>query len=315
MARACLPPALRSGVWVTDLPAPWLPVWQVEWVSALEAAVAKIVKLVAGVDEEPAAAASRPSGSRGGGGGGGGGSSAWADQLERSFASSRSGGGGGGDGSSSGPRGRRDGLLPGGGGGGDSGGGGGSGQPQMVKVVSYGAAEAGGPARNGSAAYGGGYGSGGGGGGLGQQPSATYGGAYGSGGGGLGQQPSATYGGAYGSGGGGLGQQPSASTSDYGLVSVDYGAIAGGTLLCLSCCCPQLAELGACSNSLLATLSFPSFFPSLSWLCFRWAHQAWVHPSTPRGGGGGGGACNCATLRQLVLDRVEDGSCRGALRP
>ena len=44
-----------------------------EWISALEGAVSKIVKLVAGVDEEAEVAAAKPK--------------SWAEQLERTYAS------------------------------------------------------------------------------------------------------------------------------------------------------------------------------------------------------------------------------------
>lgn len=50
-----------------------LLVLQVEWISALEGAVARIVKLVAGVDEEAEAAAAKPK--------------SWAERLERTYAS------------------------------------------------------------------------------------------------------------------------------------------------------------------------------------------------------------------------------------
>lgn len=53
---------------------------QVEWVSALEGAVAKIVKLVAGVEDEPPASAAAAGRS-------GRSTSSWADQLEKSFTS------------------------------------------------------------------------------------------------------------------------------------------------------------------------------------------------------------------------------------
>ena len=51
---------------------------QVEWYSALEGAVAKIIKLVAGVDEEQG---------EGGGSGGSGKVKSWAEELERTYAS------------------------------------------------------------------------------------------------------------------------------------------------------------------------------------------------------------------------------------
>eukprot|EP00887_Chlorella_sp_A99_P006027 scaffold27.g6027.t1 len=55
-------------------------VTDVEWVSALEGAVAKIVKLVAGVEDEPPASAAAAGRS-------GRSTSSWADQLEKSFTS------------------------------------------------------------------------------------------------------------------------------------------------------------------------------------------------------------------------------------
>ncbi|PSC70595.1 pleckstrin homology domain-containing 1-like [Micractinium conductrix] len=205
---------------------------QVEWFSALEGAVAKIVKLVAGVeDEEPVAAA-------------GGKAKSWAEQLERTYATvgSTSGARRSGTSASAG-----DGGYSGGGGGG--GGGGGSSRHQMVSVVGYDAAPGGGggggagrtssaPARaGGSSDYGyvtvdygsiagasavpdsapsGGYGG---------APTGGYGGAATGGyGGGYAQQqqqqqqqPAAGY------GGGGYGQQQAAPAA-----APDYGQQAGG---------------------------------------------------------------------------------------
>lgn len=106
---------------------------QVEWISALEGAVARIVKLVAGVDEEAeAAAAAKPK--------------SWAEQLERTYASV---------GSSSATR-----------RGGSSGDGGGPSRSQMVSIVSYDGPSggAGGGARGGASGrsgYGGGHSGGG----------------------------------------------------------------------------------------------------------------------------------------------------------
>eukprot|EP00891_Asterochloris_glomerata_P002471 jgi/Astpho2/2471/Aster-04196 len=65
---------------------------QVEWLSALEGAVSRIVRLVAGVDDEEPAPASKRKTSRSDSGG----DRNWAQQLESSFAAHSIGGGGGG---------------------------------------------------------------------------------------------------------------------------------------------------------------------------------------------------------------------------
>lgn len=85
----CAPVWCGSGAALCSLRAYWgaLPhahAPQVEWFSALEGAVAKIVKIVAGVDEEEERG---PAHTSGGGGGGGGGGKSWAEQLERTYAS------------------------------------------------------------------------------------------------------------------------------------------------------------------------------------------------------------------------------------
>ena len=59
----------------------------VEWISALDGAIQRIVKVLAGVEDEPPAAhhVSSSDRSRGSGGAGGAPSNEWIKQLERNF--------------------------------------------------------------------------------------------------------------------------------------------------------------------------------------------------------------------------------------
>ncbi|KAL4423786.1 hypothetical protein ABPG75_001087 [Micractinium tetrahymenae] len=187
---------------------------QVEWISALEGAVAKIVKLVAGVDDEAeaaVAAAAKPK--------------SWAEQLERTYASV---------GSTSASR-----------RGGSSGDGGGGSRSQMVSIVSYDGPSGGGGgsgARGGASArsgYGGGYSGGGGGGGSGGSDYSYVTVDYGSIAGATAVPDSApapaSYGGGYGAGyGQQQQQQPPAAAYGYAQQQhqqqpgPEYGQQAGG---------------------------------------------------------------------------------------
>ena len=81
-ALALVPPHLLASA-CSNPPSPACS-WprQVEWFSALEGAVAKIIKIVAGVDEEEERSHAHPGSS-----GGGGKAQSWAEQLERTYAS------------------------------------------------------------------------------------------------------------------------------------------------------------------------------------------------------------------------------------
>ncbi|KAG1676323.1 hypothetical protein FOA52_001118 [Chlamydomonas sp. UWO 241] len=115
----------------------------VEWVSAIETAMARIVRAVAGVDDEPVSSSGSSRAKGGGGGGGAKDSGDWMKQLERNMESFDKGGAGGGGGRSGGRADNASSNDPyagqryggGGGGGGRSGGSGGG--NVMVEVVGY----------------------------------------------------------------------------------------------------------------------------------------------------------------------------------